>query len=32
MEIVVKTNGELSQSDWESYVFGFNEVFNKTGN
>lgn len=30
MEIVVKTSSELSQSDWESYVFGFNEVFNKT--
>jgi len=30
MEIVVKTSRELSQSDWVSYVFGFNEVFNKT--
>lgn len=30
MEIVVKTSSELSQPDWESYVFGFNEVFNKT--
>ncbi|MDD4244376.1 MAG: hypothetical protein PHG08_08735, partial [Bacilli bacterium] len=30
MEIVIKSSSELSQSDWESYVFGFNEVFNKT--
>jgi len=30
MEIVLKTSSELSQPDWESYVLGFNEVFNKT--
>jgi 6-pyruvoyl-tetrahydropterin synthase len=29
MKIVVKTSRELTLSDWESYVVGFNEVFNK---
>lgn len=29
MEILVKTSEELSQQDWETYITGFNEVFNK---
>lgn len=29
MDIVVKTSRELSLSEWESYLVGFNEVFNK---
>lgn len=29
MEILVKTSSRLTQPEWVSYVFGFNEVFNK---
>jgi hypothetical protein len=29
MDIVIKTSRDLSLTDWDSYVIGFNEVFNK---